>query len=64
MLYALKDGNSDNKFQQKTDKIAFNKEFITVPTDSIYDLRLFSEEINFKATRPLLMSGEKIVFGY
>jgi uncharacterized protein (DUF2141 family) len=64
MLYALKDGNSDNKFQQKTDKIAFNKEFITVPTDSLYDLRLFSEEINFKATRPLLMSGEKIVFGY
>ena len=64
MLYALKDGNSDNKFQQKTDKIAFKKEFITVPTDSLYNLRLFSEEINFKATRPLLMSGEKIVFGY
>lgn len=64
MLMALKDGNGDNKFQQKTDQIAFYKSFIEVPTDSSYTLRLFSEELNFKATRPRLLSGEKIVFGY
>ena len=64
MLMALKDGNGDNKFQQKTDQIAFHKNFIEVPTDSSYTLRLFSEAPDFKATRPKLMSGEKIAFGY
>ena len=64
MLMALKDGNGDNKFQQKTDQIAFYKRFIELPTDSLYTLRLFSEEPDFKATRPKLLSGEKIAFGY
>lgn len=64
MLMALKDGNGDNKFQQKTDQIAFHKNFINVPTDSLYTLKLFSEELDFKATRPRLISGEKIAFGY
>jgi uncharacterized protein (DUF2141 family) len=64
MLMALKDNNLDNKFQQRTDQIAFIKNFIEVPTDSIYELKLFSEELDFNATRPRLISGEKIVFGY
>lgn len=64
MLLALKDANSDNKFQQKTDQIAFYNTFINVPTDSIYSLKLFSEEPDFHVTRPKLISGEKIVFGY
>ncbi|ULC60038.1 Ig-like domain-containing protein [Flaviramulus sp. BrNp1-15] len=64
MLMALKDNNGDNKFQQKTDQVAFYKSFINVPTDSLYTLRLFSEVLDFKATRPRLVSGEKIAFGY
>lgn len=64
MLMALKDNNGDNKFQQKTDQIAFYKDFIEVPTDSLYTLKLFSEALNFKASRPRLLSGEKIAFGY
>ncbi|WP_445955237.1 Ig-like domain-containing domain [Yeosuana sp.] len=64
MLYALKDQNFDNKFQQKSDKIAFYKNFITVPTDSLYDLKLFSEIIDFKPTRPQYVAGEKVAFGY
>jgi len=64
MLYALKDVNTDNKFQQKVDKIAFHNQFITVPTNTYYDLKLFSEDIDFKASRPQVMAGEKIVFGY
>jgi uncharacterized protein (DUF2141 family) len=64
MLLALKDENSDNKFQQKTDKIAFHKSFIDVPTDSLYTLTLFKEVTDFKAIRPKLVSGEKIAFGY
>ena len=42
MLYALKDANTDNKFQQKIDKIAFHNQFITVPTNTYYDLKLFT----------------------
>lgn len=64
MLMALKDNNGDNKFQQKTDQIAFHDNFIDVPNDSLYTLKLFSEEIDFNATRPKLISGEKIAFGY
>ena len=64
MLMALKDGNGDNKFQQKTDQLAYHKNFIDVPSDSSYTLRLFKENADFKATRPRLISGEKIAFGY
>lgn len=64
MLMALKDGNGDNKFQQKTDQLAYHKNFIDVPSDSSYTLRLFKENAVFKATRPRLISGEKIAFGY
>ncbi|GAA3595975.1 Ig-like domain-containing protein [Flavivirga amylovorans] len=64
MLVALKDNNGDNKFQQKTDQIAFLQDFIEVPSDTIYTLKLFSEDLDFKATRPRLISGEKIAFGY
>ena len=64
MMIALKDKNSNYTFQQKEDKIGFLKNFITIPNDTIYELKLFSEEINFKATRPKLISGQKIAFGY
>ncbi|AXP80259.1 hypothetical protein CJ739_1168 [Mariniflexile rhizosphaerae] len=64
MLMALKDGNGDNKFQQKTDQIAFYKSFITVPTDSSYTLRLFNEELDFKANRPQIAATQKIAIGY
>ncbi|MCB4798488.1 Ig-like domain-containing protein [Neotamlana laminarinivorans] len=64
LLVALKDNNSDNKFQQKTDKIGFYKEFITVPNDSSYTIKMFAESVNFKPSRPRLFSGEKIAFGY
>ncbi len=64
MLVALKDANQDNKFQQLTDKIAFYKKHITVPTDSSFTLKLFKEEADFMVIRPRLVAGEKIAFGY
>ena len=63
-LIALKDENQDYKFQQKLDKIGFYKGTITVPTDSIYNLTLFKEEADFKASRASQVFGNKIVFGY
>ena len=64
VLMALKDNNSDNKFQQKSDQIGFHKTFIDVPTDSVYTMKLFHEDLDFKAVRPKLVSGERVAFGY
>ncbi|WP_136480384.1 Ig-like domain-containing protein [Cognatitamlana onchidii] len=64
MLMALKDNNGDNRFQQNSDQIAFHKNFIELPTDSTYTLRLFNEALDFNAKRPSLISGNKIAFGY
>jgi len=64
LLVALKDENNNYTFQQKEDKIGFRKEFITVPTDTTYVLKTFKEVPNFKATRPKLVSGNKIAFGF
>jgi len=63
-LIALKDENLDYKFQQKIDKIGFLEGTITVPTDSIYNLTMFKEEVDFKASRASQVYGNKIVFGY
>jgi uncharacterized protein (DUF2141 family) len=64
LLVALKDKNGDNKFQQKSDQIGFRKEFIKVPTDTTYTIKLFKEPVDFKPSRPLLINGEKIMIGY
>jgi uncharacterized protein (DUF2141 family) len=64
MIIALKDKNTDYKFQQKTDKIGFYKTPIDVPTDSLYTLKLFAEDIDFNPARPKMSAGEKIEFGY
>lgn len=66
LLIALKEENNNYTFQQKTDKIGFQKDFITVSADTsaFYTLKLFNEDIDFKATRPRLISGNKIAFGY
>lgn len=63
-LLAVKDNNGDNKFQQKSDQIAFHEGFITVPTDSVYILKLFQEAFDFNAKKPRLIAGQKIAFGY
>ncbi len=64
LMVALKDENSNYSFEQKTDKIGFLKDFISIPSDSSYNIELFREDIDFKITRPFLASGQKIAFGY
>jgi hypothetical protein len=61
----LRDKNSNYKFDQKNDKIAFVKEFISVPQDSmVYALKLFKEKPNFKAFKPKQEAGSKLLFPY
>lgn len=66
MLRAIKDKNGDNKFQQKNEKIAFYETPITLPQDTskTFELKLFAEAPNYRAAKPSLVAGEKIIFGY
>ncbi len=63
-LFGLKDVNKNNMFDQGQDKIGFIEDTITIPTDSIYLLNLFKEELNYKASVPSLVAKNKIIFGY
>ena len=64
LLVALKDYNNNNKYNPKTDKIGFHKQFITIPNDTIYDLELFKEVLPFKAFKPSQASGNRVIVGY
>lgn len=64
-LIALKDKNSNYKFDQKTDKIGFKEGFITIPEDSsMHKLTLFKEQTNFKALKPKQDGETRIIFPY
>ncbi|MEZ0005523.1 hypothetical protein ABH942_000874 [Flavobacterium sp. 28YEA47A] len=64
LLIALKDQNNNFKFNPKTDKIAFHKEFVKIPSDTLYEMELFKEIIPFKATKPYQASGNRIIVPY
>ncbi len=63
-LVALKDKNNNFLFNQKTDKIGFIDEFITVPKDTSYILKLFKEEVNYKAFKPKQEGETKLIFPF
>ncbi|MBY0487724.1 MAG: Ig-like domain-containing protein [Flavobacteriaceae bacterium] len=63
-LIAIKDENGNNKYDPKTDKIGFQKDFITLPNDTLYELELFKEELPFKAVNVSQASGSKFTIGY
>jgi uncharacterized protein (DUF2141 family) len=63
-LVAMKDVNGNNKFDPKTDKIGFQKEVISIPNDTLYEIELFKEELAFKAVNAVQASGNRITLGY
>ncbi len=64
MLVAIKDENSDNRFNPKTDKIAFHKDLVRVPNDTLYEMEMFREELSFKAVKATQAGGNKILLAY
>ena len=64
LLVAMKDYNSNNKYNPKTDKIGFSKDFITIPNDTLYELELFKETLPFKTFKPSQASGNRLFVGY
>ena len=63
-IFAIKDESKNNIFDQKTDKIAFLKDTVSLPTDSTYLLTLFKEKPNYGISVPSFAAKNKIVFGY
>lgn len=64
LLVAMKDYNSNNKFNPKKDKIGFSKQYITIPNDTVYELELFKEVAPFKVYKPTQASGNRLIMGY
>ena len=64
LLVAIKDKNNNNKFNPKEDKIGFRKQYITIPNDTVFELELFKETLDFKALKPSQASGNRLLLGY
>ena len=64
LLVALKDKGTNNKFNPKDDKIGFLKQYITIPTDTVYELELFKEVLPLKAFKPIQASGNRVLLPY
>lgn len=64
LLVALKDYNSNNKYEPQKDKIGFYKKHIRIPNDTLFELELFKEQLPFKAFKPSLASGNRLLMGY
>lgn len=63
-LVALKDKNNNYNYQAKSEKIAFKKEKIKIPSDSSYTLKLFAEKNEIKTYSPTVESNNKLFLGY
>ena len=63
-LVALNDLNNNYRFDPGRENIAFLDQSITIPTDSVYDLKLFREIPQFGIARPKQVAGQHIIFGY
>jgi uncharacterized protein (DUF2141 family) len=64
LLVAMKDYNNNYKFDPNKDKIAFHKQYVTIPNDTLYEMELFQEVAPFRALKPSLASGNRLYMGY
>ena len=60
-LIAIKDKNGNNKFDPREEKIGFQKQFITLPNDTVFQLELFKEALPFKTFKPKQASLNRII---
>ena len=64
LLVAVKDENSNYRFNPKEDKIGFHQQFITVPNDTVFDLKLFKEVPINKTIKTTQASANRLLLGY
>lgn len=63
-LVAIKDLNNDYKYNPGREKIAFIDHPVIIPTDSVYNLTLFQEKLEFQPVRPIQLNSNKLLIGY
>ncbi len=63
-LVALKESNNNYKFDLNKEKIGFYNDIITIPDSTNIKLKLFKEDLKFKAKKPSQASGNRIIVGY
>ena len=64
LLIAVKDLNRNYLFDSKTEKIGYFKHMISVPNDSLFEIKLFKEISPFKAFKPTQVSANSAVMGF
>lgn len=64
LLVAMKDYGSNTKFNPNKDKIGFRKQFVTIPNDTVFELKLFKEVLPFKVLKPQQASGNRLILPY
>ena len=62
-MVAILDDNANYKFNPAKDKIGFLDHPISIPTDSIYTISIFQEELAFEVKRPKLFKGRQLLIG-
>ncbi|NQX80562.1 MAG: Ig-like domain-containing protein [Flavobacteriaceae bacterium] len=63
-MVTIKEKTNDYLFAPKSDKIGFLKNEITIPADTIYNIKIFKEVLDFKMLRPTESVQGKIIFPY
>ena len=64
LLTALKEENTNYIYQPKDDKFGYRSQFVTVPSDTAYVLKLFKQDPEFKFTRARQLAESRIGFAY
>ena len=60
----MKDVNNNYRFEPKTEKIGFIDKIISIPNDTLFEIKLFKETEKFKAFRPSQSSGNSAIMGF
>ena len=63
-LIALKDNNSNYTFEPRLDKIGFFDTIVSIPKDTVAELRLFKEVPEFEFDRAKQVSKNQFTLGY
>jgi hypothetical protein len=63
-LLALEDKTPNYRFEPKLEKIGFRKQIITIPNDSLFEIKLFKEVPKLKVFKPSQSSNCSAIVGY
>lgn len=64
LMVAIKDKSSNYLYEQRADKIGFYEGVVNVPSDTVYNIKIFKEIADFKVIKPFQVAGQKIGFPF